>query len=537
MPRILVPGRIAQQQPLQLVRPDFGGELLSGGKLLALILGSQPNVNLADGRRTTRSGSIRQLALAGGIGPYNPAAAGDIGVAIEAAGGSVFVDFWYGRISSGGSVANKYLFGDYTGSAGYGITAKHADGLASNWGLFNGAGVENSGEAYTVLMDGNNHTIIVVRDVVGGTVKVYRDGILKITSAGVPTLQTNFASGSIGINQFTSFGTESIPLIFGRMRYRSWNQAAINSFNRNPFQVVRPRDMIVWDTAVGGGSTVLVGAATSQANSSTTAAVLQKHKPVGAATGQLTSSSTAPLTQHHTVAAAATTQANASSAGAIVQKHKPVGASTTQANASATGAIVQKHKPVGATATQVNNASTATLVQKHKLTGTGTSQANTTSVAALGSVRHTLTGTTGSCFNTSSTGSIVQKHKVTGTSTAQGHASGTGAATQHHTLVSGPTSQANGTSTAAAAQRHKVLASSTIQAHQATTGPVMQRHVLIAAASVQLNQCSTRPLGSGLPYIPSEARTYWVPARTRLLVVTATDRNCTVAPRDRMFVI
>lgn len=232
---------------------DLNSELLAGGKLLALIVGSYMSSNVVSGKPLVRAGGVSSFLANQGYIALNFGGAGDLSaVGLESIGGGVFVDFWYGRVYGLTTGSFSYLFGDYDGTNGQGLASKH-DGIGRNWGYFDGGALNDSGEA--LPMDGRLECFVVVRDTISGTCKIYRNGILKITSAGVPILAGAFAVGSIGPGQYASFGTESGTLLAGRLRLKSWDSRLVRSFTNNPWQILASRPRMILKAATGGANT------------------------------------------------------------------------------------------------------------------------------------------------------------------------------------------------------------------------------------------------------------------------------------------
>lgn len=217
-------------QPQTATAPNLSCELLEGAKILALVNGSQfePNVVI--------NGSVSNQAQNAGLGVYSGLGAGDLSVNTESPGSGLLVDFWAGYFYDGAPSTSQYLFGDYTGSAGCGLASKHTV-IGGNWGYFDGTSTLSSGEA---LVSGSYYSFVVTREVVGGQVSVYRDGVLKIVLSVTGPNQANVAWGSIGRNQFATFGTESVTLLAGRLGAKTWDARQAKSFSRNPWQIFAP---------------------------------------------------------------------------------------------------------------------------------------------------------------------------------------------------------------------------------------------------------------------------------------------------------
>lgn len=468
-------------QPQGRIRIDRSHPHLTsgGGVLLGLLVGPHFRVNQVNGKLNTLSGAAQTLMARGsGVGVFNPTGSGDVAMAIEAAGGSKFTDFWYGRIYTGSADTNHYLFGDYNGAQGQGIAVRHGSS-GGTWGYFDGSAFYSSGEIYTVVQDGQPHSFAVCRDVVNGFVKVYRDGILKVTTNnGTPTLTGNLAVGSLGMNQHGSFGTESLTEVFGRIRYNSWNERQIREFHNNPYLFLQaPEDDFDEVVSAGGGPTIhtLVGTSTNQGNSSTAGVAGQRHSILAAGTSQANTTSVAPAVHRHALGGSTSSQSSTSSSGAISLRRSLTGSATTQGNTSSSSSIGQRHKVLGST----------------------TTQANTSSIGALGEQRIALGGST--------------------------------------------SSQANGSPSMPIAQRHVVIGAGAVQGNTSTTGivvstPPAQIVTLVGSNCVQSNLSSIGAIVVSDPRISDYMR-YVVDGVDRKYVVDKADRRFVVGPKNTRFVV
>lgn len=190
----------------------------------------------------------------------------------------------------------------------------------------------------------------------------------------------------------------------GTLTYRLWDNAADKGTGIKTFTL---------------GSTVLVGAASSQANASGTGAIGQTRIIAGAASGQANAASAAAITQVQVLAGAACSQPNATSVGALDNVvHFLVGAPGSQANATATGAISQNHQLVGAASLQSNSASTGAVGSAVILIGDPSGQANECLAASI-VVSHVLMGTASLQENFSLASALTGSHSLFGSSSDQ----------------------------------------------------------------------------------------------------------------------
>ena len=104
----------------------------------------------------------------------------------------------------------------------------------------------------------------------------------------------------------------------------------------------------------------VVGAST-QANTSSAAAINQAHVLLVSTSAQFNSSTAITIAQSHVLAGAASTQGNLGGSGAISMANEFVSAPSTQANFSGTGQISRAQTLAGANSTQANLSGTGTI--------------------------------------------------------------------------------------------------------------------------------------------------------------------------------
>jgi|GEM_PF-4762292 len=381
--------------------------LLQGAKLLALIVGSNIASNLVDGKPLSIAGTnVKPIPVQRGVCAANYLGQGDLSATgLEAIGGGVFVDFWYGYVYGESVVANyNYLFGDYDGTNGHGLAAHHA-GIAGNWGYFDGSALNDSGEA--LPLNGSLECFVVVRDTVAGTSKVYRNGVLKVTSAGAPVLTSALAVGSLGPNQYSSYATESGTLLAGRLRYKAWDAAAVKSFTNGPWQLFQAPDeedfVAAAGTAAFAGSAVGVASSAGSlttmiklagAESAATVATAALTTAI-ALTGAASANGTASAALGTAIKLAGQAAASASSSGALVTGIPLAGNAAASAAASAsltTGIVLTGAAASAATATAALTTTPAGLTGQAVATASSTALL-TTGIALAGAG---VTVTTGS---------------------------------------------------------------------------------------------------------------------------------------------
>lgn len=127
-----------------------------------------------------------------------------------------------------------------------------------------------------------------------------------------------------------------------------------------------------------GGEITLVGANSTQANTSGTGAITQTHVLIGTNSAQDNTSGTGSIAQVHILSGADGTQDNSSSTGAISlgSAIDLIGANSAQDNVSGTGAISQAHNLTGSDSSQSNTSGTGAIAQVHILAGADCTQIN-----------------------------------------------------------------------------------------------------------------------------------------------------------------
>jgi len=127
-----------------------------------------------------------------------------------------------------------------------------------------------------------------------------------------------------------------------------------------------------------GGEITLVGANSTQANTSGTGAITQTHVLTGTNSAQDNTSGTGSISQVHILSGADGTQDNSSSTGAISlgSAIDLIGANSAQDNVSGTGAISQAHNLTGSDSSQSNTSGTGAIAQVHILAGADCTQIN-----------------------------------------------------------------------------------------------------------------------------------------------------------------
>lgn len=127
-----------------------------------------------------------------------------------------------------------------------------------------------------------------------------------------------------------------------------------------------------------GGEITLVGANSTQANTSGTGTITQTHVLTGTNSAQDNTSGTGSISQVHILSGADGTQDNSSSTGAISlgSAIDLIGANSAQDNVSGTGAISQAHNLTGSDSSQSNTSGTGAIAQVHILSGADCTQIN-----------------------------------------------------------------------------------------------------------------------------------------------------------------
>jgi hypothetical protein len=186
---------------------------------------------------------------------------------------------------------------------------------------------------------------------------------------------------------------------------RAWRPAEAKAFHDskgNALFKAAPR--LLWVAPASG--ITLIGANSTQANPSSTAAITQAHTLTGAGSTQSNASSTGSIAQTHILTVAGSIQENASSTGSIAGGANLTIAPSDQANPSSTGAITQTHILVMAASVQDNIAAASPIVQAHILAAANAVQANLGSTGAIGLSTGDLTAENATQANLSGTGVI-----------------------------------------------------------------------------------------------------------------------------------
>jgi len=272
----------------------------------------------------------------------------------------------------------QYLLGGSSASgANIGIPASHKT-ILGHWGFLVGGSstILDSTEA----LPRNRFTALVVTRV-GSTVRLYRDGVLKNTvtdSTACPAI-TKFVLN--GFDQASSYGcANGTQYVVAGIDDFAWSDGEVRSFADNPFSVYKAPASRLW--AVSSVIT-LVGANSSEANTSGTGAISQVHILAGATSTQSDAASAAAITQTHILVGANSSQDNVSSTGSIAGGANLTAASSDQANASSTGAITQTHALVITALAQVNPSSAIAITQIGILRGTNLAQSNSGGAGAI----------------------------------------------------------------------------------------------------------------------------------------------------------
>lgn len=248
-PIVLTNKNIWAKQPQNSPKLNMSHPLIAGSTPLAIISGNSRH-NLVTGKPLIRNGSVisttYDTVVRGlGLSLYSVVLQGDAtdwGVNADT-GLDYSVDFWYGLWRSGSINNNQYLFGDYNGTTGGGLTTYHT-GASGQWGYYDVTnGLQNSGES---LVDNTLYCFVSVRKNTIGGRDIYRDGSVKITLATGASNQAPWAVGSIGQNQYGTFNTESYTLLAGRLKSIRWTAEQVLAFSKNPFQILTTNTPHLW---------------------------------------------------------------------------------------------------------------------------------------------------------------------------------------------------------------------------------------------------------------------------------------------------
>lgn len=292
-------------------------------------------------------------------------------------------------------------------------------------------------------------------------------------------------SEGIKLTANTSFANRFLGGIYGALVLnKEYSAEQVAELSRNLWAIWKAEPRRIYVTSAAG--VTLTGAASTQANTASTAGITQAHAIAAAASAQGNASSSAAVTQDHALAGGAASQANTSSSPAITQDHVLTAGGSTQGNAASTGTITQGAQFVADVCTQANSASTGAITQAHALTAANGSQANTSSSAAV-SQDHALAAAGSTQANVAASGAITQGtvHDLTAANSSQANTGAAGAITQAHVLVCAPS----------------------VQDSIAAASAIVQTHLLVAASGTQANACSTGAIEqiSGVPPVDGPA--------------------------------
>jgi hypothetical protein len=409
----------------------------------------------------------------------NPAASGTQGRAL----------FLGNEASSFFNQCDLIFNSDKTGTSSSGIFA------VTEYDNFFGA----SAQSIAGQMDGNWHVFIANRPAGDSTWALYRDGI-NVTDT------TTFGTG---IAMTAGVRVHCAPATTAGYTGNAVLAAVLTSLNRGEIADLSDNPWILFQAparrlGTASSGTTLVGANSTEANTSSTGAITQAHALTGSNSTQANTSSSGAITQTHALTGANSTQANTASTAAISQSHVLAGASSSEANTASASAITQTHVLVGANSTQGNAASTGSIAGGANLTAASCAQANSTS-----------------------TGAIAQTHVLAAANSAQANAASTGAISQGavNNLAAANATQANTGGTGAITQAHVLVHAPSVQDNIAAASAIVQAHILAAANSSQGNAASSAALISDTI---SARRTYTVPAENREYRVPAESRTYTV---------
>ena len=387
------------QQPVDVDRNGLGKGvqmLLTqvGGKVVDV---ANPSIIWTpNGNAKTKAASKGVVATFDGVDDYFSATGYSH---IVGARGTFFI--WLPRVGAFDTNGTVW-FGTNTGAASF-FQSSSTTAFCFGSGSFTNGTV-------TSIASTNNTSLVFSANTTVNTQRYFRNGISEGTlNASTPTA---FASGSKTFNfgryvGGTTWDADADILIAG-FTTEIWGAAQAKAFHDNPWQLFAPTSRKIWVPGVAGSSHTLVGANSTQTNTSGTGAISQTHVLAGAASTQANTSGTGAVTQAHQLAGAGSSQANTSGTGAISQTHVLAGAPSTQANTSGTGAITlgAVHTLVGANSAQANTSSAGAISQVHVLVAAPSVQDNIASASAIVQM-HMLAGAACSQTATSGTGSIV----------------------------------------------------------------------------------------------------------------------------------
>ena len=174
------------------------------------------------------------------------------------------------------------------------------------------------------------------------------------------------------------------------------------------------------------------------------------------------------------------------------------GASSTQSNAGTAGAIQQTHLIGATSSTQANAGTTCTVQQTHRVSGASSTQANTGTAGSISTETVAyVTGASSTQGNTGSAGAIQQTHMVGAASSTQ---SNIGTAGSIHVagavaVVGADSTQSNTGSAGSIQQTHLVGAANSTCAAVGSAGSILQVHLIIGANSIMHSIGSAGSIG------------------------------------------
>lgn len=253
-----------------------------------------------------------------------------------------------------------------------------------------------------------NRSLVLRSAGVNTSTKAYLDGAdTGLTWAATPA---SWASGSkdMSIGRYsggTSWDFAGTMLVVGYTT-QVWGAGEAKAFHDSKgFALFKAPSRKLWVVPAASGIN-LVGAASTQANASSTGAITQTHVLAGATSTEANPASAGAITQTHILAGANSTQANAASTGSIAGGANLTVAACVQANPSSTAAITQAHALVMAASVQDNIAAASAIVQAHILSAANSTQSNTGGTGAISLSTGDLTAAPSTQANLSGTGAI-----------------------------------------------------------------------------------------------------------------------------------
>jgi hypothetical protein len=383
--------------------------------------------------------------------------------------GNSFTLHWRGVININADTFQKLL--EYRGSS-YGWQL-----LANSW---SGTNLQLSFKAYwrsagvlsSIVSVGNGsiRSITVNYDASTGKVEMFLDGGPILS----PTAFTYDPGAITTGSTFYMQGDASSPykMLTAQAFSGVLSTPERNAIVENPWRIFKAPARRLW--AVSASGINLVGANSSEANTSGTAAITQDHALTGANSTQANTGATGAVTQAHALGGANSVQANTASVGAVTQGAQLTGANCFQANSSATGAVTQAHILAGSNSDQANAASTGAISQGGVFVGDNCAQGNAASTGGI-TQAHVLAAANSDQTNTASTGAISQGavNDLTAANAAQANSGGTGTITQAHVLVHAPSVQDNLAAASAIVQAHVLAASNGSQGNVSSSASII----------------------------------------------------------------